>query len=39
MTLRTIELPDGRRVNRLIPYRGSDRYRDDGSAMALGVDE
>ena len=41
MTLRTIELPDGRRMTRLIPYRdrGGDRYRDDGPAMAFGPDE
>ena len=39
MTLRTVELPDGRRMTRLIPYRGGDRYRDDGPAMAFGPDE
>ena len=39
MTLRTIELPDGRRMTRLIPYRGGDRYRDDDPAMAFGPDE
>jgi hypothetical protein len=39
MTLRTIELPDGRRMTRLIPYRGGDRYRDDGPAMFFGPDE
>jgi hypothetical protein len=39
MTLRTIELPDGRRMTRLIPYRGRDRYPDDGSAVAFGPDE
>jgi hypothetical protein len=39
MTLRTIELPDGRRMTRLIPYHGGDRYRDDGPAMAFGPDE
>jgi hypothetical protein len=39
MTMRTIELPDGRRITRLIPYRGGDRYRDDGPAMAFGPDE
>jgi len=36
MTLRTIELPDGRRMTRLIPYRGGDGYRYDGPAMAFG---
>ena len=39
MTLRTIELPDGRRMTRLIPYRAGDRYREDGPAMAFGPDE
>ena len=39
MTLRTIELPDGRRMTRLIPYRGGDRYRDEGPAIAFGPDE
>ena len=35
MTLRTIELPDGRRISQLVPYRGEDRYRDDGPAVAF----
>jgi len=39
MTLRTIELPDGRRMTRLIPYRAGDRYREDSPAMAFGPDE
>jgi hypothetical protein len=39
MTLRTIELPDGRRMTKLIPYRGADRRRNDGPAMAFGPDE
>jgi hypothetical protein len=39
MTLRTIELPDGRRLTRLIPHRGGDRYRDAGPPMAFGPDE
>jgi len=39
MTLRTIELPDGRRMTRLLSYRGGNRYRDDGPAMAFGPDE
>lgn len=39
MTLRTIELPDGRRMTRLIPYPGGDRYRDNGPAMTFGPDE
>jgi hypothetical protein len=39
MTLRTIELPDGRRMTQLIPYRRGDRYRDDGPAMAFDPNE
>jgi hypothetical protein len=39
MTLRTIELPDGRRMTQLVPYRRSDGYRDDGPAMAFDRDE
>jgi hypothetical protein len=42
MTLRTIELPDGRRMTRLIPYRdrGGDRDQHDGPpAMVFGPDE
>ena len=39
MTLRTVELPDGRRMTQLIPYRGRDRHRDDSPAMAFGPDE
>ncbi len=39
MTLRTIELPDGRRMTQLVPYRRSDRYRDDAPAMAFDPDE
>ena len=39
MTLRTVELPDGRRMTQLIPYRNRDRYRDDGPAMAFGPDD
>jgi hypothetical protein len=39
MTLRTIELPDGRRMTQLIPYRGGDRYQDDGPATVFGPDE
>jgi hypothetical protein len=42
MTLRTIELPDGRRMTRLIPYRdrGGDRGLDDAPpAMVFGPDE
>lgn len=39
MTLRTVELPDGRRMTQLIPYRGGNRYRGDGPAMALEPDE
>lgn len=39
MTLRTIELPDGRRMTQLIPYRRGDRYRDDGPAMAFQPDQ
>jgi hypothetical protein len=33
MTLRTIEFPDGRRVTRLIPYRGGERV------LAFGPDD
>ncbi len=39
MTLRTIELPDGRRITQLIPYRAGDRDWDDGPAMAFEPDE
>ena len=39
MTLRTIELPDGRRMTQLIPYRRGDRYRDDGPAMGFQPDQ
>jgi hypothetical protein len=39
MTLRTIELPDGRHMTQLIPYRSGERYRDDGPAMAFEPDE
>jgi hypothetical protein len=39
MTLRTVELPDGRRMTQLIPYRSRDRYRNDGPAMAFGPDD
>lgn len=39
MTLRTIELPDGRRISQLVPYRGGDRYRDDGPAVTFDRDE
>lgn len=39
MTLRTIELPDGRRITQLIPHRSGDRYRDDGRAMVFEPDE
>jgi hypothetical protein len=39
MTLRTVELPDGRRMTQLIPYRGADRRRDDGPAIAFGPDD
>ena len=39
MTLRTIELPDGRRMTHLIPHRGGDRYRGDGPAMVFEPDE
>jgi hypothetical protein len=39
MTLRTVELPDGRRMSQLIPYRRGDRYRDDGPAMAFDPNE
>jgi hypothetical protein len=39
MTLRTIELPDGRRMTRLVPYGRGNRYRDGGPAMAFDPDE
>lgn len=39
MTLRTIELPDGRRMTQLVPYRHGNPYRDDGPAMAFDPDE
>jgi hypothetical protein len=39
MTLRTIELPDGRRITQLIPRRSGDRYRDDGPPAAFEPDE
>ncbi len=39
MTLRTIELPDGRRMTQLVPYRRSDRYREYAPAMAFDPDE
>jgi len=39
MTLRTIELPDGRRVTQLVPYRRGNRYRDDIPAVAFDPDE
>ncbi len=46
MTLRTIELPDGRRMTQLIPYRAGDLPRragergwDDRPAMAFEPDE
>jgi hypothetical protein len=39
MTLRTIELPDGRRMTQLVPYRSGNRYRADGPAMAFDPDE
>lgn len=39
MTLRTIELPDGRRMTQLIPHRGGDRYRGDGPAMVFEPDQ
>ncbi len=39
MTLRTIELPDGRRMTQLIPHRSGDRYRNDGPAMVFDPDE
>ncbi|MGZ5875796.1 MAG: hypothetical protein ACXWKP_27260 [Bradyrhizobium sp.] len=39
MTLRIVELPDGRRMTQLIPYRGADRRRDDRPAMAFGRDD
>jgi hypothetical protein len=39
MTLRTIELPDGRRMTQLIPHRSGDRYRGDGPAMVFEPDE
>jgi hypothetical protein len=39
MTLRTIELPDGRRITQLIPHRSGDRYRGDGPAMVFEPDE
>ena len=39
MTLRTIELPDGRRMTQLVPYARGNRYRDDGPAMAFERDE
>jgi hypothetical protein len=38
MTLRTIELADGRRITQLIPYR-SNRYRGDGPAMPFDPTE
>ncbi len=39
MTLRTIELPDGRHMTQLIPYRSGGRHRGDGPAMAFEPDE
>jgi hypothetical protein len=39
MTLRTIELPDGRRMTQLVPYRSGNRYRGDSPAMAFDPDE
>ncbi len=39
MTLQTIELPDGRHITRLIPYRSGNGYRDDGPAMAFAPDQ
>jgi hypothetical protein len=39
MTLRTIELPDGRRISRLLPYRDGDRHRYDDPALAFSPDE
>jgi hypothetical protein len=39
MTLRTIELPDGRRITQLIPHRSGDRYRGDSPAMVFEPDE
>jgi hypothetical protein len=38
MTLQTIEYPDGRRVTRLIPYRG-DSYRGDVRPLSFQSDE
>lgn len=39
MTLRTIELPDGRRLTQLIPHRSGDRYRSGGPATVFEPDE
>lgn len=39
MTLRIIELPDGRRMTQLVPYRSGNRYPEDGHAMAFDPDE
>ena len=39
MTLRTIELPDGRRMNQLVPYRGGSLHRDVDPAMAFDPDD